>query len=106
MAKFELTTSLCLVNADAGRLKPTKVIIPKFGVNNVEGFFAALKAFLDKRQQKTVLLFRGAEESADVTMRAQFGASETNGTLLFRVKDVHGSPFSFGTIVLGDEYGK
>src|SRR5258707_15880692 len=55
----------------------------------MEGFFAALKAFFDKRQQEMILLLGVAEESADVTLRAQLRAGEANGIFLVSTNTVH-----------------
>src|SRR6267143_5528132 len=70
------------------------MIITTFGINDMESFFAALKAFFDERQQEMILLFGGAEESADVTMRAQLRAGEANGLFLFSTNDVQGGVLS------------
>src|SRR6266481_8175045 len=55
----------------------------------MEGFFAALKAFFDKRQQEMILLLGIAEESADVPMRAQLRAGEANRIFFLSTSDVH-----------------
>src|SRR2546427_2884309 len=55
----------------------------------MEGFFAALKAFFDKRQQEMILLLWIAEESADVPMRAELQAGEANRIFLVSTSDVH-----------------
>src|ERR1700737_3913904 len=62
----------------------------------MEGLFAALKAFFDKRQQEMILLLGVAEESADVAIRAQLRAREANGIVLVlvRTNDVHGGVLS------------
>ena len=63
-------------------------------INNMEGFFAALKAFFDERQQEVILFLLVAEESADVTMRAQLRAGEANRIFLLSTSDIHGSILS------------
>src|SRR5580704_9725776 len=60
----------------------------------MEGLFAALKAFFDKRQQEVILLLGVAEESADVAIRAQLRTGEANGIVLVRTNDVHGGVLS------------
>src|SRR3989442_10246819 len=65
------------------------MILTKFGINDMESFFAALNPFFDKREQEMILLLGVPEESADVTMCTQLRAGEANGMFLVSTSEIH-----------------
>src|SRR5438132_1035414 len=48
------------------------------GIDDMESLLAALKAFLDERQQHPILLVRAVKERADVTLRPKHCAGQPN----------------------------
>jgi hypothetical protein len=82
IAQFELAVLLRFVDVDAGRLQSPDVVPAQRGFDHVKGPFAALEAFFDERQQHTIFFFRASEEGADVTLVAELGAGDANGSLL------------------------
>src|SRR5216683_3750429 len=61
---------------DARRPQPFKVFLTQLRIDDMEGFLAALKAFLDKRQQHLILLVAVVKESTDMTFCAKHAAGE------------------------------
>jgi len=67
IAQLELAALLRRHRADPGRLEPAHVIVAQRWIHDMESALAALKSFLDEREQSAVFLIRTAEEGADVT---------------------------------------
>ena len=56
---------------DANRRKPSNMICPPAGIDDVNGLLTGVKPVFDEREQNPIVIVGAVEKSADVTVPAQ-----------------------------------
>lgn len=76
VAQLKAAALFCGQNINARSSQPVQVILAQLRIDDMEGLLAALKAFLDERQQDPILFVWAVKEGTDMTFCAEHGAGE------------------------------